>query len=82
MGMVLRFRGHNLPAPGESVQVALSWNNNEQTLYNGQIQDIVMQGGVPLGLLYFKNMDLKTIEDLSRRLHEPVESKAFETLIS
>ena len=81
MGMVLRYRTHNVPHPQEHVQVAITWSQGDVTVYNAQVNDVVLHSGSPVSILYFKDMDLKSIEELSRRLHEPVESKAFETLI-
>jgi len=65
----------------QKVLVQLSWDGQAGEKYPGEVVDISLYYDTPVALIYFSGLDLKTLDQLSARLHEPEESKAFRALI-
>lgn len=65
----------------QKVWVQISWDGRQVGKYPGEVMDISLYYDSPVVLIYFNGLDLKTLDELSERLHQPEESKAFRALI-
>jgi cellulose synthase (UDP-forming) len=65
----------------QKVWVQISWDGRQVGKYSGEVMDISLYYDSPVVLIYFSGLDLKTLDELSERLHQPEESKAFRALI-
>jgi c-di-GMP-binding flagellar brake protein YcgR len=63
------------------VLLDIQWDDGKQERYRAVVKGI-RENGNPVALLYFDRLDLKTLDALSARIHQPMESKAFDTLMS
>lgn len=81
LGVIVRLQGKNSLQVRQKVRVQLFWDGQQSDQYPGEVVDVSVYYGNPVALIYFDGLDLKTLDQLSLRLHEPVESKAFRTLV-
>ncbi|MCE3236085.1 MAG: hypothetical protein K0Q50_2265, partial [Vampirovibrio sp.] len=65
----------------QKVWIQLAWDGQQVERYPGEVVDVSLYYGNPVALIYFDGLDMKTLDQLSLRLHEPEENKAFKTLI-
>ncbi len=74
MGAVIRLRNSsNNIRLNDRLTVTFDWTNGEQSTYQAVIKDIAEQpdGSPGLVLVYFKDVDLRSLDLLSRQLHLP-----------
>ncbi len=82
LGVIVNLKARTNLQPRQKVWLQLYWDGGQQgERYPGEVIDVSTYYGNPVVLIYFDGLDLKTVDQLSLRLHEPVESKAFRTLI-
>lgn len=81
LGLIVHLRGQTRLQVGQKVWVQLAWDNEQIERYSAEVVDLSQDYGNPVVLLYFEGLDLKTLDHISQRLHEPLESKTFKTLI-
>jgi cellulose synthase (UDP-forming) len=81
LGVIVHLRGNTQLQVHQKVWIQLTWDDKSVERYPGEVMDISVYYGNPVVLIYFDGLDLKTLDQVSLRLHEPVESKAFRTLI-
>ena len=65
----------------QKVWVQFTWENGQVGKYPGEVMDLSIYYDSPVALIYFNGLDLKTLDELSERLHQPEESKAFGALV-
>lgn len=74
MGAAIRLRDSNADVRlGDDVTVTLEWPNGETAQYAATVKDLAESpsGKPELILVYFKDMDIRTLDELSRSLHTP-----------
>lgn len=74
MGAVIRLRNsHKNIRVGDELNVTFDWPDETSSQYNAVIKDIAEapDGNPGLMLVYFKDIDLRTLDVLSRHLHKP-----------
>ncbi len=74
MGAVVRLRNANSNIHlNDRLTVTFEWTNGEKSTYQAVIKDIAEQpdGSPGLILIYFKDVDLRSLDLLSRQLHLP-----------
>ncbi|MBX2860596.1 MAG: glycosyltransferase [Vampirovibrio sp.] len=82
MGAVISLQ-ENIPLRrGMTVSLKLYWDKQDSMDLEGEIQDIQppADGKPALLLVYFLNLSLNDVEEISRRIHVAEESHRFETL--
>ena len=82
LGLILNLDDAARLQPNEKVTLHLAWSEQDTRTYPAVVKDMQAYGNQMLILIYFDGLDMRTIDDLSLRLHEPTESRAFRTLIS
>lgn len=82
MGVVLSPQGAIQVMPEEKVTIRFQWDDQSENTYSGVFMDAVQRGGGQAAglLVYFNHQDMKALDTLSMKLHEPVETKVFGTL--
>jgi cellulose synthase (UDP-forming) len=80
-GVLVSIREHSKLQINQKVWIQLAWDGQEPEKYPGEIMDLSLYYDSPVALVYFSGLDLKTLDQLSERLHEPEESNAFRALI-
>jgi len=80
-GVLVNLRERSNLQVRQKVWVQLAWDGRTGEKYPGEVVDISLYYNTPVVLIYFSGLDLKTLDELSARLHEPEESKAFRALI-
>lgn len=81
LGLIIHMRGQTRLQVRQKAWVQLSWDGSQAERYPAEVVDISVYYGNPVVLLYFDGLDLKTLDTISQRLHEPSDNKAFKTLI-
>lgn len=75
MGTVIRLRngGNSTLQVGDEVTVNFDWPDDTSGNYTAVVKDVAdaPDGSPGLVLVYFKGMDLRTLDVLSRHLHQP-----------
>ncbi len=77
LGVIARLQPGESLDPEQMVQVQIGWGDEDIQMYPAQVMDAQPQDGGLLVLLYFKGLDMRTLDGISRRIHEPVTSKVF-----
>jgi c-di-GMP-binding flagellar brake protein YcgR len=82
MGVVISPQTRTMLRPDEKVTVQFYWDDNTVSSFRGVYMDTLDRGGgqTPGLLVYFDHLDIKTLDALSQKIHEPIESKVFHTL--
>lgn len=82
MAIVVQPQGRVQLRPEEKLSVLLYWDDETVSTYRGIYIDSLENNGAnaPSLVIYFDHLDIKTLDALSQKLHEPIESKAFHTL--
>jgi c-di-GMP-binding flagellar brake protein YcgR len=81
LGLIVHLKGSEQLQVRQKVWVQLQWDGHAEERYPGEVVDVSTYYNNPVVLIYFDGLDMKTVDKLSQRLHEPAESKAFRTLI-
>lgn len=81
MGLLVRLQNKPSFVTQEKVMVELIWEDQSRDVYPCRVVDSGYEGAVPMAILYFDGLDMRSLDRLSQRIHEPVESRAFQTLI-
>ncbi len=81
LGVIVHLKAKTNLQVRQKVWVQLNWDGREAEKYAGEVVDVSVYYGNPVVLIYFDGLDMKTLDRLSQRLHEPAESRAFRTLI-
>lgn len=82
LGVIVNLKDKNSLQVRQKVWLQLVWEGQSQPeRYPAEVVDISLYYGNPVALIYFDGLDMKTLDRLSERLHEPTENKAFRTLI-
>lgn len=81
LGVIVHLKAKTSLQVRQKVWIQLLWDGNQGDRYPGEVVDVSTYYGNPVALVYFDGLDMKTLDQLSARLHEPGESKAFRTLI-
>jgi cellulose synthase (UDP-forming) len=82
MGVVMTPQG-GVPIPADAkVLVQLQWEDQSVSTFKGICMDHYQTnaGQSAAMLIYFDHVDIKALDQLSQKIHEPIESKAFQTL--
>ncbi len=82
LGVIVHLKDRSDLQIRQKVWIQLAWDGQQMEKYPGEVVDVSVYYGNPVALVYFDGLDMKTLDQLSARLHEPVESKAFKTLIA
>lgn len=81
LGIIVHLKGRSDLQIRQKVWIQLTWDGQQAERYPGEVVDVSLYYDNPVALIYFDGLDMKTLDQLSLRLHEPVENKAFKTLI-
>lgn len=81
LGLIINLHDAARLQPGEKVRLHLQWGDEAEKAYPAIIKDMQPYANMMLVLAYFDGLDVAAMDDLSQRLHEPSESRAFRTLI-
>lgn len=81
LGVIVSLKGQTDLSVGQKIWIQLQWDGQQGDRYPAEVVDISTYYGNPVVLVYFDGLDMRTLDQLSQRLHEPGESKAFRTLI-
>ena len=85
MGSVIALQERNVKLEQDMpVLFDIQWDDGKLESYRAVVKgtrDAGTPNNLPVALLYFDRLDLKTLDALSARIHQPMESKAFNTLI-
>ncbi len=81
MGLMICLKDSVVLNASEKVQVMLHWDEQHKEIYPAFVMDSRVVDGTSWAILYFQGLDMQTMDTLSMRLHAPVESQAFRTLI-
>lgn len=82
LGVIVNLKDRSSLQIRQKVWIQLAWDGQQAEKYPGEVVDVSIYYGNPVALVYFDGLDMKTLDQLSARLHEPTESKAFKTLIA
>lgn len=82
LGVIVNLKDRSNLQIRQKVWIQLAWDGRQADKYPAEVVDVSMYYGNPVALVYFDGLDMKTLDQLSARLHEPAESKAFKTLIA
>lgn len=85
MGLIALLAPDAKVNPGDPCEVAIEWPGAEGAsvkTYRARVMDAQDHGNALMTLLYFEGLDMKTLDDISLRIHEPEQSEAFHTLAS
>jgi cellulose synthase catalytic subunit (UDP-forming) len=80
-GLIMHLKERSNLQIRQKVWIQLSWDGQQTERYPGEVIDVSLYYENPVALIYFDGLDMKTLDQLSLRLHEPEENKAFKTLI-
>lgn len=82
MALVFTPQSKTVLHPDQKLAVVLYWDDETVSTFRGIFIDVLENrpGQPPSLIIYFDHMDIKTLDALSQKLHEPIESKAFHTL--
>jgi cellulose synthase (UDP-forming) len=72
--------GENLD-PQRKVWLEWSWDGRQTVRYPGEVAGTSVSGGTPMALIYFEGLNLKTLDQISYHLHEPMPQRAFRSLV-
>lgn len=81
LGVIVHLNESTALQAQQKVWIQVAWDGQQAERYPGEVMDISLHYGNPVALVYFDGLDMKTLDQISQRLHEPVESRAFRTLI-
>ena len=81
LGVIVHLKERSNLQIRQKVWIQLAWDGQQVERYPGEVVDVSLYYGNPVALIYFDGLDMKTLDQLSLRLHEPEENKAFKTLI-
>jgi cellulose synthase (UDP-forming) len=81
LGVIVHMKAKTSLQVRQKVWIQLNWNGQTGEKYPGEVVDVSVYYGNPVVLIYFDGLDMKTLDQLSLRLHEPTENKAFRTLV-
>jgi cellulose synthase (UDP-forming) len=82
LGVIVHLKARSDLQIRQKVWIQLSWDGQNTEKYPGEVIDVSVYYGNHVALVYFDGLDMKTLDLLSARLHEPPESKAFKTLMA
>ncbi len=79
MGVIMGLSDDIPLSNGMNVTVDLHWEDGETSRYSGIIKGTLPAGpgNLPMTFVAFNHLDIPALDQLSRRLHEPVDSEAF-----
>lgn len=81
LGLIVQLQGQTQLQPKQKVWVQLAWDGGQGERYPAEVIETTTYYGPTLVLLHFSGLDLKTLDRISMRIHEPTEQKTFKTLI-
>lgn len=81
LGVIVHLKAKTNLQVRQKVWIHLNWDGQQGEKYPGEVVDVSVYYGNPVVLIYFDGLDMKTLDQLSLRLHEPAENKAFRTLV-
>jgi cellulose synthase (UDP-forming) len=82
LGVIVNLKARSNLQTRQKVWIQLAWEGQQGEKYPGEVVDVSVYYGNHVALVYFDGLDMKTLDQLSARLHEPAESRAFKTLIA
>jgi cellulose synthase (UDP-forming) len=81
LGVMVQLGQQSDLQPHQKVSLQIQWDPEKEPMsYPAEVIDTSNEHGVPVALLYFDGLDLKTLDQISERLHQPIESQTFQGL--
>ena len=70
LGIIVSLQGQSRLQPQQKVWINLFWDGRQAERYPAEIINISVYHGMPVALLHFDGLDLKTLDTISQHLHE------------
>jgi cellulose synthase catalytic subunit (UDP-forming) len=81
LGAIIHIRGRSSLNAGDKIWIDWSWDGRENVRYPGEVVETTFYNGSPVAMVYFVGLNMKTLDQISHYLHEPLPQRSFESLI-